>query len=110
MELSGSKQGSSMVVKVAGRMDATSAPQFEEECAKWIEQGENFLVVDMGGLEYISSAGLRSILATGKKLKGNGGSLAFGNMQGMVKEVFDISGFTSIFPVYDTLEAALAHK
>lgn len=99
-----------MVVKVVGRMDATSAPQFEEECAKWIEQGEKNLVVDMGGLEYISSAGLRSILATGKKLKGSGGVLVFGNMQGMVKEVFDISGFTSIFPVYDTLEAALAHK
>lgn len=110
MELSGSKQGSSLVIKVVGRMDAASAPQFEEECAKWIDQGETLMVVDMSGLEYISSAGLRSILATGKRLKTVGGALVFGSMQGMVREVFDISGFTSIFPVYDTLEAAIAHK
>jgi anti-anti-sigma factor len=110
MEFSSSKQDSSLVIKIVGRMDATSAPQFEEESAKLIDTGEKTLVVDMSGLEYISSAGLRSILATGKKLKGIGGALVFGNMQGMVKEVFDISGFTSIFPVYDTLEGALAHK
>lgn len=110
MDFSSSKQGSALVIKIVGRMDATSAPKFEDECANWIDKGEKHLVVDMNGLEYISSAGLRGILATGKKLKANEGMLVFGNMQGMVKEVFDISGFTSIFPVYDTLEAALAHK
>lgn len=109
MDISGSRRGLSFVVKVSGRMDAVSAPQFEEKCVQWIEAGETHLVVDMGGLEYVSSAGLRSILAVGRKLRSGGGSLIFCNLRGMVHEVFEISGFVSIFPVHNTLETALAH-
>ncbi len=91
-------------------MDAVTAPEFEQECDRWIDQGSNDLVVDLSGLEYISSAGLRVILGVGKKVKSNQGSLIFGGMSGMVKEVFEISGFSSIFPVHDSLESALAAK
>jgi anti-anti-sigma factor len=55
----------------------------------------------------MSSAGLRSILSLGKKVKAQGGSLVFCNLQGMVQEVFDVSGFTSIFSVYASQEEAL---
>jgi anti-anti-sigma factor len=110
MECVSQKQGQTITIKVTGRMDAVTAPGFEKACAEWIDRGEKDLAVDLSGLEYISSAGLRAILGTGKTLKTRGGSLIFGGMSPMVREVFEISGFAAIFPVYDSLESALAAR
>jgi len=108
MEVTGRKEGSSFIVEIIGRMDASTAPDFEKECNRWLEDGENQMVVDFSGTEYISSAGLRGILSIGKKLKNQGGSLSLCQMSGMVQEVFEISGFSSIFPIFDAIEDALA--
>ncbi len=108
MEVSGRKEGQALIVEISGRMDASTASKFETTCNEWLEDGENRLIVDFAGLEYISSAGLRSILSIGKKLKSRGGALSVCQMDGMVQEVFEISGFSSIFPAYDTIEDALA--
>ncbi|HDR13907.1 MAG TPA: anti-sigma factor antagonist [Desulfobacteraceae bacterium] len=110
MDCLSKKVDQAVTIKVTGRMDAVTAPDFEQECRNWIAQGNKDLLVDLSGLEYISSAGLRVILGVGKKLKSGNGSLVFGGMSGMVKEVFEISGFSSIFPVHDSLESALAAK
>jgi anti-sigma B factor antagonist len=91
----------------AGRMDAVSAPRFETACTEMLEQGRANLVADLSGLEYISSAGLRSILASGKKLKAAGGSLAFCGLSGMVDEVFRVSGFMKLFRVHASATEAL---
>ncbi|TVQ97682.1 MAG: anti-sigma factor antagonist [Desulfovibrionales bacterium] len=108
MEFSSTKVQQGVTIKATGRMDAVTAPSFEQECLRWMEQGNVTLILDFSGLEYISSAGLRVILGIGKKLKNQDGLLIFGGMSAMVREVFDISGFTSIFPVHDSMEAALA--
>ena len=107
MELNGYKQDKYLVVKAGGRMDATSAPEFEKSCLEWIQQGESTLIVDMEGLEYMSSAGLRSILVVGKKLKSIGGSLSFSSLKPNVAHVFSISSFGAMFKVHDSLEKAL---
>ena len=106
MKLNVSKSGTAAVITVEDRMDAQSSPEFEKACNRLIEDGEKWLVVDLGGLVYISSAGLRSILATGKRLKESGGSLRVCRLGGMVKQVFDTAGFSSIFPVFDSVDAA----
>ncbi|MGM0759793.1 MAG: STAS domain-containing protein [Thermodesulfobacteriota bacterium] len=67
----------------------------------------NCIIVNFQDGEYMSSAGLRSILSLGKKVKAQGKSLVFCNLQGMVQEVFDVSGFTSIFSAYKSQEEAL---
>jgi len=90
-------------------MDAVSAPGFDEAFGQWIEEGTKSLVIDLGEMDYISSAGLRSILAAAKVIKDGGGSLALCNLKGMLKEICEISGFGSIFPVYSTAEEALAN-
>ena len=69
--------------------------------------GECNQVLNFGGLEYISSAGLRSILSTAKQLKVKEGRLLFADLRGPVKDVFKISGFGSLFKIYDTEEEAL---
>ncbi len=72
-----------------------------------IEEGEVNFIVDFEELDYISSAGLRSILVTAKKLKSTNGKLLLTKLKDVVKEVFEISGFSKIIPIYDSMDAAL---
>jgi anti-anti-sigma factor len=107
MQIPVEKLGEVAVVKVQGRLDVITSPDFENQCASLIAQGEKFLVADFGGLAYIASAGLRSILATVKKLKAVDGSLAVCCLQPMVEQVFALAGFTGLIPIFKTLDEAL---
>ena len=89
-------------------MDAESAPRFEQQCRACIAEGTTGLVVDLGELVYVSSMGLRSFIAIGKALRDKGGALRICRLNGLVKQVFEITGLLGNFPVYDTVEAALA--
>ncbi len=108
MEIESSKESGATIVTVKGRMDAVTTPAFEKSVGDLIAGGEIRFVVELAGLDYISSAGLRGILAAAKVLKGKGGEIRFANVGGAVKEVFDISGFGSIFQMHDSVAAALA--
>jgi anti-anti-sigma factor len=107
MEIQTRKEKNVLVVVVKGRMDAVTAPTFEETLQDLIATGENGFLIDLSELQYISSAGLRSFLVLAKKLKLQGGELLFAGLQGPVDEVFKISGFYSIFKIFDSVEAAL---
>lgn len=108
LEIKSSEQNGMMVLLVGGRLDAVTAPEFQQECEKIMDGGCVKIVADMAGLEYISSAGLRSILASAKKLKAAQGELRFSGLEGMVAEVFSMSGFTSMFPIFTTVDEAVA--
>ena len=95
------------VVRLQGRLGEVSAPQFEDEMKKFITAGETRFIVDLAGVEYISSAGLRSILSTAKDLKEQDGSIFLSGITGAVKEVFDISHFSDIFRIYGSVPEAL---
>ncbi len=107
MEFAARKENDRTVVSIRGKMDATTSAEIEAKLDGLVVGGEKKLIVDLKGLEYISSAGLRVLLATAKKLKSQQGDMVFANLDGNVKNVFKISGFFSIFKVYDDLEAAL---
>jgi anti-anti-sigma factor len=100
-------ENNALVIKVIGRMDAVTAPEFEKTVNLWIDAGERCFVVDLSSLEYISSAGLRSILIIAKKLKAMNGKILLAAMEESVNEVFEISGFNSIIPVHDTVQSAI---
>lgn len=108
LQYSTEKQDDAMVLRLTGRLDATTAPQFEQECEKRILTGETHLVVDFTEVSYISSAGLRSILTTAKRLKKNQGTIAVCGLQGMVEEVFTVSGFSAYLPVFASVDEVLA--
>ena len=95
------------VVKLEGRLDISNSNQFEQDCMNWIEQGQRKFILDLGALEYISSAGLRSILAATKKLKAQNGSLALCSLSGLVEEVVTVSGFDNILQVFADLDQAM---
>jgi anti-anti-sigma factor len=106
MEIVSTQEADVAVFSVTGRLDALSVPELEEQLGKWLEQAGKALVIDFEGLEYISSAGLRILLATAKKMKARGGKLCLSRLRTNVKEVFDISGFSAIIPIFDNLGAA----
>lgn len=107
MEITSEKGENCVIVSVKGKVDAVTSPAFEKSLSDLIEKGELTLLLNLSTLEYISSAGLRSILTTAKQLKTKGGKLLFFGLQGPVKEVFKISGFVSIFKIFETAEEAL---
>ena len=71
-------------------------------------KGEKVFVLDFADLEYLSSAGLRSILALAKKVAPLGGKVVICGAKGTAREIFEISGFATMFPMVDTLEDAAA--
>jgi anti-anti-sigma factor len=108
MEIGTRKEGNATVATLAGRLDAVTAPEYESRINGLIEGGETLLVIDFEKLDYISSAGLRGLLVTAKLLKARQGQVRFANVRGAVKEVFDISGFGSIFQMDDSVASSLA--
>ncbi len=102
------KKGEAILIRLGGRMDAITSVDFENQCDKLIQDGEKFLVLDLSELEYISSAGLRGILITAKKLMPLKGKVSFACLHGLVQEVISMSGFGLQFQIYETVEEALA--
>ena len=90
--------GEELVVKVAGRIDTTTAKAFEEQTASVLEESVTSLVMDFAGVDYISSAGLRVVLVLIKRMKGQG-SMRIINANEMVKEIFEVTGFTDLVEV-----------
>jgi anti-anti-sigma factor len=90
----------SVALAVSGRLDMTSAGRLEQELELLIGRGERRVALDFSGLEYLSSAGLRSILIAAKRLREVGGSLVVYGLAGPVKEVFEMSGLGGVLPVF----------
>ncbi len=107
MEIETAKENTTIIVSVKGRIDAVTALEFEKTLESLMGKGENAILLNFSSLEYISSAGLRSILCTAKQMKAKNGTILFSGLKGPVKDVFKISGFNTIFKVFDTREDAL---
>lgn len=107
MQFETRKEPEGTVLEIAGRMDATTAPELEKGLLALVDSGENRLVIDLKDLQYISSAGLRTLLTLAKRLKAEQGNVVFANLQGPAAEVFRVSGFYSLFTVCDSVAAAL---
>ncbi len=96
-----------LIVCVQGRLDSNTSPVFDRESETWLGMGNSQVILDLKNLEYISSAGLRSLITLNRKLKSRQGSLALCHLQDMVAKVIMISGFRSFLPIYGSLEEAL---
>ncbi len=107
MEISISESGDVRVLSFQGNLDTGTSPEAESQINDLIEAGAQKLLVNFEKLDYISSAGLRVLLATAKKLKPGGGDLKICCLNQTVQEVFDISGFSTILSVTPTEEEAL---
>ena len=95
------------ILAFEGRLDTRTSPDAQKQMTQLIEQGENKFLVNFEKLDYISSAGLRVLLAAAKQLKGIDGELRICSLNEVVGEVFDISGFATIFRVFGSETDAL---
>ena len=96
MTINRKEQGSEVEIALSGRLDTTTAPQLEAEL-KSIE-GVTALTLDFAGLDYLSSAGLRVLLAA-QKAMGRQGGLVIRNVNETIMEVFEITGFSDILTI-----------
>ncbi len=95
------------VLEFEGKLDTQTSPEAQDQLTELIEKGEKKILVNFGKLDYISSAGLRVLLIAAKQLKSADGELRLCCLNEVVKEVFDISGFTTIFNVFGSESEAL---
>lgn len=95
-----------VIVSVSGRLDALTAADFDRTLAGIVQNGSPNMVLECRALEYISSAGLRSMLALAKQLKARNGRLICAELVGTARDVFDMSGFGAAISLFDTVEAA----
>lgn len=107
MQIESALENGIRVVNLAGRMDALTAPEYDAWFDERVRAGECRMILNLAELDYISSTGLRSLLATAKQLKARAGNLVLCGVAGTVAEVFALSGFMSIFTVVETTEEAM---
>ncbi len=97
MKITKVQNGTALEIAVEGRLDTTTAPQLEEELARSMPDAES-LVLDFKDLAYISSAGLRVLLGAHKAMMNKGG-MKVTNVNDIVQEVFDVTGFADILTI-----------
>ena len=90
--------GDSLNVVLVGRLDTTTSPVLEKRL-KEEDIKENLVILDFKDLEYISSAGLRVLLALKKNLEANKKSLEIHNINDVVNEVFNVTGFSNVLTI-----------
>ncbi len=100
MELTSENTGGAVIVKAVGRVDGANARDFHEGLEASIGGDGESMVLDFEGLSYISSAGLRVVLLVAKTLQQKEAKLAVCSLSDSIREVFEISGFDKIVPVY----------
>ncbi|MFV0437877.1 MAG: STAS domain-containing protein [Desulfopila sp.] len=105
MEYTVMKEKNTNVVKIAGRLDSTTSPDFEQGLVEYLDPPAGNLLLDFNDLDYISSAGLRVVLNAAKRFRESTWKFAACNMQDHVQEVFEISGFDNFIHIYNSVKS-----
>lgn len=92
------QSGSILTVKPEGRIDTKTSPILESDIQKYIDSTDN-IILDFTNVDYISSAGMRVLLALHKRLKKKGGTLKVINVKDAIYEIFKLVGFHSMVEV-----------
>jgi len=106
MELNHSKANGYLILEVNGRLDTTNYGEFEKSLVGFIDGGETSIIINLAGLTYVSSSGLRVLLMGLKKITGLGGKFHLCCLPPNIHEIFEIAGFCSIFTIFPSLEEA----
>ena len=95
------------VVGINGMLDTGTAPDLEKQLSELIDQGHIKIILNFEDLAFIASTGLRVILSTGKKLAKAGSEIRICTLNDTVQDIFEMSGFISMFKVFETVEEGL---
>ena len=104
MKIQEKKTGSVCILSLKGKLSSTNSALFTDQCLSILDRGETVLLMECSGLEYISSAGLRSIYLVAARLEKVPGKIAFCSLTKNVKRVFDMVDMASDIPIYGSRE------
>jgi anti-anti-sigma factor len=110
MDLNPQPRGNILVLSPIGRIDHASANDFSQSLEPHLalcKAGGTGLVLDFGGIEYVSSVGLRSLMLASRQVKAQNGKIAIAALTPGVQEVFEISRFNLVYKVFDSVDAAV---
>jgi len=107
IEIRQEEQGEVRILALSGRLDTETSADLELALQDLQAVGATQFVIDLGEIGYVSSAGLRVLLALAKQLDGGRGSLKLCALNEAVKHVFDIAGFSKLFAIFPDRAAAL---
>ncbi|HVH58655.1 MAG TPA: STAS domain-containing protein [Vicinamibacterales bacterium] len=108
MQIQQSSRDGVAIVSPRGRIDTTTSGAVEDTIRHLVDGGARNLIVDLSGVEYISSAGLRVFLVLAKRMRDLRGKLVLSGMTEPVRQVFQLAGFMALFLVEPTQDSAFA--
>lgn len=108
MDIKVREKGDTSILDIAGRIDTVTSPDAEAAINKVLDGGSSKLIINLAETEYMSSSGLRVLLVTAKKISAISGKLKICQPNQVVKEILDISGFSTILDVHETEASALS--
>lgn len=109
MEVQVEEKGDVIVISVQGRLDAASSPQLEKKINAIIESGHFKIILNLSGVDYLSSAGMRLMLSVSKKLKHLEGKIVACGLNDDVMDVIKMAGFHQVLELYATEEECFNH-
>ena len=101
VEIGEQREDGILVLRPVGRLNNDSSPDFQARLLAWVDSNDA-VVIDLGSVEYISSAGLRALMMASRRAHARGGRIAVAALSPLVKEVFTISRFDQVVQVFDT--------
>ena len=108
MDIEFDPRGNVSVVVISGSVDGLTADDLLSRLQEYVAAGNLLLVANFAAVEYTSSAGLRALLATVKQARRGGGDLRLACINANVRKVLELSGFTTIMKLFDSVDAAVA--
>ncbi len=99
--------GDVVLLTACGRIDLSNADIFSDVLTSAFSRAGSVIVLDFSGIDYISSAGLRSLMIAFKAGRAGGKALAIAALQPLVLEIFAISRFNLVFPLFETVQEAI---
>jgi anti-anti-sigma factor len=108
LEINEQRDGDIVVLGPVGRINNDTSPEFQSRLLGSVGSAGVKVLVDFSQVDYISSAGLRALMAASKQSKATGGRLAVTGLNAVVKEIFTISRFSYVVNVFETLAEALS--
>lgn len=110
MEIQNTQYKHCDLIEITGRVDSSTSPLLAEAIDKILDANRYKIVLDMEKIEFLSSAGLRVLIATQKTCKRyNRGEVAIAGMPEFIKSVFDLAGFTPLFKIFDDVTTAVGY-
>jgi anti-sigma B factor antagonist len=106
MEINVRSSGQATVVVVAGDIDSNSAPQAQEQILPLVQPAAK-IILDMSGVEYMSSAGLRMLLSMYRQVSRQNGGIVLVGLAEEIKDTMSVTGFLNFFTIRDTVDEGL---